>query len=77
MENQGNTSENLLTQNVSSAKISEGELFEFDIIGMSCTSCAKSIKTYLEKLKGISSVDINYASESGSVIYDPVLIKRD
>ena len=77
MENQGNTSENLLTQNVSSAKISEGELFEFDIIGMSCTSCAKSIKTYLEKLKGIKSVDINYASESGSVIYDPVLITRD
>jgi len=77
MENQGNTSENLLTQNVSSAKISEAELFEFDIIGMSCTSCAKSIKTYLEKLKGINSVDINYASESGSVIYDPVLITRD
>jgi len=77
MENQGSTSENLLTQNMSSAKISDGELFEFDIIGMSCTSCAKSIKTYLEKLKGINSVDINYASESGSVIYYPDLITRD
>ncbi len=77
MENQGNTSENLLTQNVSSSKISEGELFEFDIIGMSCTSCAKSIKTYLEKQTGIISVDINYASESGAVIYNSDLIKRD
>ena len=77
MENQGNTSENLLTQNVSSSKFSEGELFEFDIIGMSCTSCAKSIKTYLEKQTGIISVDINYASESGAVIYNSDLIKRD
>lgn len=77
MENQGNTSENLLTQNVSSSKISEGELFEFDIIGMSCTSCAKSIKTYLEKQTGIISVDINYASESGAVVYNADLIKRD
>ncbi|MEP7145553.1 MAG: heavy metal translocating P-type ATPase, partial [bacterium] len=49
----------------------------FDVIGMDCTSCAKSIKTYLEKLNGIANAEINYASESGEVTYDPALISRE
>lgn len=51
--------------------------FEFDIIGMSCVSCASSIKTYLEKLDGISKADVNFASESGLVTYDPQIITRE
>lgn len=77
MGNSGNTSESTLTKKTGRGLISDEVLFEFDISGMSCTSCAKNIKTYLEKLKGVASVDINYASESGEVVYNSKLISRD
>ncbi|MBK8552888.1 MAG: heavy-metal-associated domain-containing protein [Ignavibacteria bacterium] len=77
MENTGNISENLIAKKVSDTGSDTAEVFEFDIIGMDCTSCAKNIKTYLTKLKGISGVEINYAAESGEVIYDPELISRE
>ena len=44
---------------------------------MDCTSCARSIETYLTKLEGITGVDINYASETGEVLYNPKIISRD
>ncbi|HMS33564.1 MAG TPA: heavy metal translocating P-type ATPase [Ignavibacteria bacterium] len=77
MRNTGNTSENILTKKAGSELISDVEHFEFDISGMSCTMCAKNIKTYLEKLNGVASVDINYASESGDVVHNPKLISRE
>lgn len=76
MSNNENISEKLLTQSVKTSKQDE-EVFEFDIIGMDCVGCANSIKTYLQKRKGIVSADINFASESGEVIYYPELITRD
>ncbi|MDQ3021126.1 MAG: cadmium-translocating P-type ATPase [Bacteroidota bacterium] len=77
MEKSENISENLLTQSQKASKLNDDEVFEFDIIGMSCSSCAKSIKTYLEKLNGISDVQINYASESGEVFYSSDKISRE
>ena len=43
----------------------------FKIEGMHCTNCAKAIEKDVGKVKGVSSVTVNFASESGSVSYDP------
>ncbi|MEP7146968.1 MAG: heavy metal-associated domain-containing protein, partial [bacterium] len=77
MENSGNISGKILTQKQKTPDYIEPEIFEFDVIGMDCTSCAKSIKTYLTKINGISGVEINYASETGEVIYNSDLISRE
>lgn len=52
------------------------DLYEFDVIGMNCSGCANSIKTYLEKLDGVSKVEVNFASESGEVLHDDKKISR-
>ena len=77
MGNTGNTTENILSKKSGSELLSDEEHFEFDLSGMSCTTCARNIKTYLEKLNGVTSVDINYASESGEVVHNPKLISRE
>ncbi|MEZ4824392.1 MAG: cation transporter [Ignavibacteria bacterium] len=76
MSTSENLPENITDQNLKTQIGVNEELFEFDIIGMDCTSCAKNIKLYLERLDGINSVEINYATESGDVIYDPGKIDR-
>ena len=67
----------ILTKLPKQKKSSQEELFEFEVIGMNCTSCAASIKTYLENVDGIFKVEINYASESGEIIFDPSLISKE
>ncbi|PSP79877.1 heavy metal translocating P-type ATPase [Halobacteriales archaeon QS_4_69_225] len=42
-----------------------------DIQGMSCTSCAQSITDALDALDGISDTTINFATDEGTVTYDP------
>ena len=42
-----------------------------DIQGMSCTSCAQSITDALDALDGISDTTINFATNEGTVTYDP------
>lgn len=53
------------------------ELFEFNIIGMNCTGCANSIKTYLENLEGIGSVEINFTSETGKINFESSRISKE
>lgn len=77
MSNSKNISDNLIIPRKNSLEQNNEEGFEFDIIGMSCSSCANSIKTYLEKLPGINSVEINFASETGEVKYIPDIINRE
>ena len=77
MNNPENIPENITDQTVKSNLRPNEEIFEFDIIGMDCTSCAGNIKKHLERLDGISNVEINYATESGEVIYDPDKIIRN
>lgn len=72
MQNLINTSENVAVKK----SLSNEELYEFDVIGMNCSGCAQSIKSYLEKTKGINSVEINFASEICGVTYYPSLINR-
>ena len=53
------------------------EAIELDILGMSCVNCANSIKTYLTKVDGVYSVDVNFASEVAEIEYNPNLITKD
>jgi len=77
MGNSPNISGNILTPKQKASNSDALEVFDFDVIGMDCTSCAKSIKTYLDKLDGITNAEINYASESGEVTYEPDIISRE
>ena len=53
------------------------EAIELDILGMSCVNCANSIKTYLTKVDGVYSVEINFASEVAGIEYNPNMISKD
>ncbi len=43
----------------------------FPVIGMHCASCAKSIERVVKKLPGVTSAQVNYATERAKVEYDP------
>ena len=42
-----------------------------DLEGMSCANCAGTIEDSVGALAGVESVDANYATDEGSVTYDP------
>ncbi len=42
----------------------------FPVVGMHCASCASLIKKRLEKLDGVESCVVNYATENAKVSYD-------
>ncbi len=42
-----------------------------DLQGMSCANCAGSIEGSVGALAGVDSVDANYATDDGTVTYDP------
>ena len=42
-----------------------------DITGMSCANCSGTVQDALESLAGIEEVSVNYATDEGSVTYDP------
>lgn len=43
---------------------------------MNCSGCAQSIKSFLEKTKGVNSVEVNFTSEICGVTYRPAQISR-
>ncbi|WP_126663928.1 heavy metal translocating P-type ATPase [Haloterrigena salifodinae] len=42
-----------------------------DIRGMSCANCSQTISDALESLDGVSEANINFATDEGTVEYDP------
>jgi Cu+-exporting ATPase len=42
-----------------------------DITGMSCANCSGSVQDALEALDGVSEANANFATDEGSVTYDP------
>ncbi len=48
-----------------------GDTVTFNITGMTCANCAMNIEKILKKQDGISSVTVNFATESAIVHYDP------
>ena len=53
------------------------EKAEFDVRGMTCASCAGRIEKGLSRMNGISSANINLATESGVVEYNPGIVSQE
>jgi Cu+-exporting ATPase len=46
----------------------------FAVSDMHCANCAETIAANLESLEGVTSAEVNYAAEAGSVSYDPTAV---
>ena len=44
---------------------------DLPIRGMSCASCVEKIETGLSRAEGVKEVSVNFATEKGSILYDP------
>jgi Cu+-exporting ATPase len=49
----------------------ESRTTRLEIDGMSCANCAATISESLDELAGVEEVSVNYATDEGSVTYDP------
>ncbi|MFC7020281.1 MULTISPECIES: heavy metal translocating P-type ATPase [Haloarcula] len=47
------------------------QTIRLDITGMSCANCSATIQDTLESLDGVSEANANFATDEGSVTYDP------
>lgn len=50
------------------------ERLEFDVFGMTCAACSTRIEKVLNKQEGISVANVNLATESAAVEYNPSLL---
>lgn len=57
------------------AHTEDSKQIDLKISGMSCTSCASSIESALQKTPGIKDVSVNSVSEIAKVSYDPHVLK--
>ena len=46
------------------------------VTGMTCANCAAAIERNVRKLPGISTADVNLASEKLTVAFDPTLLNE-
>jgi Cu+-exporting ATPase len=46
------------------------------IIGMTCANCSNTIERNLKKLEGMVQVNVNYAAENATCIFDSMLLKN-
>lgn len=49
----------------------------FPVEGMTCASCVNRIERYLRKVDGVDEANVNLATESASVRYDPARVGLD
>jgi Cu+-exporting ATPase len=49
----------------------------FPVEGMTCASCVNRIERYLRKVDGVEEANVNLATESASVRYDPARVGLD
>ena len=47
------------------------------VTGMHCANCSGTIERNLNKLDGVASVNVNYATENATVIFDPSVLSED
>ncbi|WP_073071064.1 heavy metal translocating P-type ATPase [Thermosipho atlanticus] len=45
------------------------------IEGMTCSSCAKAVEKEIKKLDGITSVNVNFATEKATILYEPTKVR--
>jgi len=53
-----------------------GERLTLPIAGMTCVSCAKTIEAALRKTPGVIRGDVNFATETARVLFDPLVTNR-
>jgi len=49
----------------------------FEVKGMHCASCQQLITGKIKSLKGISDINVNFATEKAKITYDPALVTID
>src|SRR6266540_1044446 len=49
----------------------------FPVEGMTCASCVNRIERYLRKVDGVVEANVNLATESASVRFDPARVDLD
>ncbi len=49
----------------------------FPVEGMTCASCVNRIERYLTKVEGVESANVNLATDSASVRYDPSAVRLE
>ena len=55
----------------------EGQKYQFKVSGMTCANCALTIEKGLQKMPGVKTVAVNFASERLTVEIDPNVVKED
>jgi Cu2+-exporting ATPase len=61
----------------SMAKNEHTETVSLPVLGMTCASCASSVQSMLAAQPGIARAEVNYATQSVQVAYQPELIKPE
>jgi P-type Cu+ transporter len=46
------------------------------VVGMTCASCVNRIERYLNRADGVTSANVNLATERATVRFDPARIDR-
>ena len=49
----------------------------FKVSGMSCASCVGKIEKSLQKVSGVKSANVNFATEQATVEYDPIVVTEE
>lgn len=52
----------------------ELQTLTYKVKGMSCSSCAATLETELNKLVGVESAVVNFAAETATISYDPAIV---
>jgi Cu+-exporting ATPase len=50
------------------------EIVSFPVEGMTCASCVNRITRFLQKVDGVEDANVNLASESATVRFDPARV---
>ncbi|TSC52410.1 MAG: Cu2+-exporting ATPase [Parcubacteria group bacterium LiPW_41] len=58
---------------VNSSEISQNKRLNLSLFGMHCSSCANIIERSLKKVPGVKQVNVNFAAEKASVVFDESL----
>ncbi len=68
--------ERTTAQTTSTPTQTETKTVRLDIEGMTCGSCAASVKTALEKLAGVRNVRISFEHKGGTVEFDATKVNE-
>jgi Cu+-exporting ATPase len=63
--------EKIMADKINSKKADKASIH---ITGMTCTTCARTIKKGLSRTPGVEQADVNFASEKASIEYDPTKV---